>query len=323
MSVQKSVSPSSLVEPGGDYAVNIVINNLSTVEDIELTALVDEPGTIDLDGDGDCSLPQTIAPGASYSCSLDRSLAGNAGDSESDTVTATASDNEDNEISASDGATFSISDLLPSIDVTKTADPATLPEPGGDVTFTVRVDNLANEAATITELDDDVYGDVTVVSGDMVSTDCSVPQPLSIGGSYTCSFVATVINNSGETVLDFVTATAVDDEGNSAEDTDSASVLISDEVPVFTVQKSAIPTSVPEPGGPVFFTIRIDNTGQERDHHHRPGRQPRRDRPERSRRMLCAADDPARRSLHLLIPRDRERQRQRDRDRYGHRYRRG
>ena len=97
----------------------------------------------------------------------------------------------------------------------------------------------------------------------MISTDCSVPQVLPIGGSYTCSFVATVINNSGETVLDFVTATAVDDEGNIAEDTDSASVLITDEPPVFTVTKSAIPTSVPEPGGAVFFTVMIDNTGQE------------------------------------------------------------
>ncbi len=151
MSLQKSASPSSLVEPGGDYVVNIVVNNLSTVEDIELTALVDEPGTVDLNGDGDCTLPQTIRAGGSYSCSIDRSLIGNAGDSESDTVTATASDDEGNVITASDGATFSIIDLLPSIDVTKTADPTTLPEPGGNVTFTVRVDNLANEPATITE----------------------------------------------------------------------------------------------------------------------------------------------------------------------------
>jgi hypothetical protein len=73
-------------------------------------------------------------------------------------------------------------DVLPSLAVTKTAAPETLPEPGGLVTFTVEVENLSAEAVTLTRLVDDVHGDL-----DDQGT-CTVPQALSVGESYTCAF---------------------------------------------------------------------------------------------------------------------------------------
>ena len=152
MSLQKSTSPSSAVEPGGDYVGEHRRHQPLDRRGHRAHRPRRRAGHRSIwTARATASLPQSIPLGGSYSCSFDRSLIGNAGDSESDTVTATASDNEGNEITASDGATFTITDLLPSIDVTKTADPSSLPEPGGDVTFTVRVDNLANEQATITD----------------------------------------------------------------------------------------------------------------------------------------------------------------------------
>ena len=60
------------------------------------------------------------------------------GDTVSDTVTVTAEDNEGTVVAGSDTAEVVITDVQPSIDLDKSASPASVPEPGGDVTFTVQ-----------------------------------------------------------------------------------------------------------------------------------------------------------------------------------------
>ena len=142
ISVDKSASPPSRPEPGGSYDIVVTIDNDSAVDDLTVTSIVDVPRG-NLDGQGDCSVPQTISPGGSYTCSVPEELIGNAGASESDTVTVVANDNEGNEVSASDGATFTVTDLIPVLDVDKTATPDSVPEPGGDVTFTVTIVNTS------------------------------------------------------------------------------------------------------------------------------------------------------------------------------------
>ena len=88
--------------------------------------------------------------------------------------------------------------------VTKTANPASLPEPGGPVTFSVTVFNQFAGAVSLTALSDNVYGNIADASNpNIVSTTCSVPQALaatdgSSGGAdtYNCSFVANVTGRS-------------------------------------------------------------------------------------------------------------------------------
>ncbi|CAN5197253.1 hypothetical protein BH18ACT4_BH18ACT4_12470 [soil metagenome] len=58
------------------------------------------------------------------------------------------------------GETVEVVDVLPVIDVVKTADPLELPEPGGLFTFDVVVTNNSVEPVTITSLTDNVYGDI-------------------------------------------------------------------------------------------------------------------------------------------------------------------
>ena len=77
-------------------------------------------------------MPQTIAPGASYSCSFTGAVSGNAGSSHTDVVTASGTDDDGNPVSDEDDATVTITDVAASIQVTKTADPVSLPEPGGN-----------------------------------------------------------------------------------------------------------------------------------------------------------------------------------------------
>ncbi len=255
--LQKSAVPNSRPEPGGDYDIRISVVNQSAVEPVLLTSL-DDDLLGDLDGQGDCAVPQTIAPAGSYQCTIPASLTGDAGTSETDTVTATASDNEGTEVVESDSATFSIIDRLPTFDLQKTASPTSVPEPGGDVTFTIEITNTSPEDLTLTDLFDDNYGDL---SGQGT---CSVPQTITPGATYTCAFTEYVANNAGETKIDIVAATLEDNEGNSTTLTDSASVTTTDTPPTFSVDKSLLyPARLDEPGGTAFYRLVITNTSLE------------------------------------------------------------
>ncbi len=257
ISLQKSAVPNSRPEPGGDYDIRISVVNRSAVESVLLTSL-DDDLLGDLDGQGDCAVPQTIAPAGSYQCTIPASLTGDAGDSETDTVTATASDNEGTEVVESDSATFSIVDRLPTFDLQKTASPSSVPEPGGDVTFTIAITNTSPEDLTLTDLFDDNYGDL---SGQGT---CSVPQTLAPGATYSCAFTEYVANNAGETKIDIVAATVEDNEGNSTTLTDSASVTTTDTPPTFSVDKSLLyPAQLDEPGGTAFYRLVVTNTSLE------------------------------------------------------------
>jgi len=121
-----------------------------------------------------------------------------------------------------DEATVIITETMPTIEVTKTASPEEIAEPGGLITFTVEVQNTGVETVTLTSLVDDIYGDLNGMG------DCFLPQVIAAGNTYTCSFQATVTGNAGDSETDTVTALAEDGEGNPASDSDSATVIITD-----------------------------------------------------------------------------------------------
>ena len=52
-------------------------------------------------------------------------------------MTATGTDDHGNVVTGSDDATVELTDVLPSITVAKSANPTSLAEPGGNVTFQV------------------------------------------------------------------------------------------------------------------------------------------------------------------------------------------
>ncbi len=64
-------------------------------------------------------------------------------------------------MTGSDDATVEITDVPSSIVVTKTASPTSLPEPGGNVVFTVQVQNTSTvDNVTIDTLNDTIYGNL-------------------------------------------------------------------------------------------------------------------------------------------------------------------
>ena len=256
--VSKTASPESLPEPGGDVTFAVEVSNTGA-ESLTLTSLVDDIHG-DLNGQGDCSVPQAIGPGMSYSCSFMASVMGDAGASETDTVTATLSDDEMNSTTPSDSATVTITDVLPTASVTKAASPEELPEPGGDVTFSVDIENTGTaKSLTLTSLVDDIHGDLNGQG------DCSVPQVIAAGATYSCSFTVAVNGNAGDTETDTITATLTDNEENSITPQGSATVTLTDALPQGTVSKfnGACGTTIDEPGGTIAFQVRVNNSGDE------------------------------------------------------------
>jgi hypothetical protein len=207
----KSADPVTVPEPGANVTFTVRVDNDSTAEALTLDKLDD-----DIYGDityvhGDiasttCSVTQTIAVGGHYECQFVGFVGDDAGDVQTDTVTADVSDNDGNTIHPYDDATVTVTDVPPAASLTKTPDEVV-------VKFEVVVYNDSTaEALTLDELDDDIYGDITYVHDDILSTTCSVTQTIAIDGHYTCYFTA-VVTTSPQT--DTVTADVSDNDGNT------------------------------------------------------------------------------------------------------------
>jgi len=261
--VIKTANPTTVTEPGGDVTFTVDVTNLSNPTDpVTITSLVDDIHG-DLNGQGTCAVPFTLQPGETYTCQFTTLVEGSAGDSETDIVTASGTDDEGVPVSDWDDATVIIiaDDGLPEIDVVKTADPITVYEPGGEVTFTVDVINLSSptDPVTITSLVDDVHGDLNGQGT------CAVPFTLQPGETYTCQFTALVEGNAGYVEVDTVTASGTDDEGHPVSDFDDATVTVIPLDPEIEVVKTADPVEIPEPGGEVVFTVEVTNLSNPSD----------------------------------------------------------
>ena len=273
LTVVKTAAPTTLPEPGGEVTFTVQVTNDSAPGDpVTITALTDDVhGT--LDGQGSCGLPQTIQPGATYGCSFTAPVTGNAGFMETDTVTASGTDDEGNPVVEIDSATVTLTGVAPAISLLKSASPATVAEPGGAVTFTVRVDNDSTDEdpVTIDSLVDDVYGDLTVLGDEggtakiQTSTTCALPQTIQPGESYECAFGADVDGNAGFQETDTVTASGQDDDGVAASAGDGATVTVTGVAPSVTLTKTALPTAVAEPGGQVTITVQVQNGSHAQD----------------------------------------------------------
>ncbi len=131
------------------------------------------------------------------------------------------------DVSDTDDATVTVTDVPSSIEVVKTASPITVPEPGGDVTFSFVVTNTSTtDGVTIDVVERLDYGDITAIAG----STCSVPQTLAPnGGDYSCSFTVNVSGEAGDVEQQCgdrerrPMTTAID-----VSDTDDATVTVTD-----------------------------------------------------------------------------------------------
>jgi hypothetical protein len=157
-----------------------------------------------------------------------------------------------------------------SLEVTKDASPASRPEPGGEFTFTVGVENTAGfTSVTVERICDDHYGTVAKIAsapacpagslGTINSTTCIVPQTLAGGGTYSCTFKGNVLSNLPlMNVTDVVTVFGKDSNTppQSVQGSDSAQVSITDVAPTASVVKSLVGLACAD----VNYRVRVNNT---------------------------------------------------------------
>lgn len=269
--VTKTPVPATVEEPGGEVLYVVTVDNQSAVDVVTLDTLVDSVFG-DLDGQGNCQLPQTMAAGSDYRCEFTGTVNGVAGDVHTNVISASGVDDDGEAVSTEGAASVQVVEsveppdpnvpvdpndpVLPGLAVIKRAEPGSLNEPGGEVTFAIEVYNTS-PAGTVTlqSLNDSIYGDLSA------NPDCALPAGIPVGGEpLVCSFTVPVSGNGGQVETNTVTADGVDEASNEVHATAQAQVVILDVSPGMTARKVVFPREIPAPGEDVTFALLVTNT---------------------------------------------------------------
>jgi hypothetical protein len=168
-----------------------------------------------------------------------------------------------------DGFSLDILVEHPTISVTKEAAPTSLPEPGGDVSYTVTVTNDGSTATvTLTSLTEDANNDGTVdftynaTSSPKTLADICGTLTLAPGASTKCTFAGSVSGNAGDSIVDKACVSGTDSNGGTvAAVCATASVSIDDVKPTATLVKTVKGATC----ATVKYEVLVTNTDQVED----------------------------------------------------------
>jgi hypothetical protein len=256
ITVTKSASTPSVNELGAAVTFTATVKNDSQVVGLTISSIKDQVtdgplydlATIPACGvgqpsaasPGPCSpanmtscpslIGTTVAAGGSASCFYNLFISGDTGETHHDEVTICGT-SQNNAPCDSDDETVAVTDFVgaaPSL--TKTALSA-----GCDVKVNYQVtvtNHSAVDTLSLNSLTDDLFGDLTVEGGDIVETDCAVPQPIGKSGNYSCTFVAKITSqNCSINHTNKVTGGVVDDDGVNSSPNDTATVKVNTTFP--------------------------------------------------------------------------------------------
>lgn len=214
----------------------------------------------------DCSfdppLPLNLAPGESrdYPCSapgVQEAFASVA------TVEATVL-GSGSRTSASDASWVELLDLQ----ATLSATPASVPEPGDVVTFTVVVHNSGTVPVILQSLDTNQFGNAMNPGNPLIEarTNSCLPQgtlPVLApsGGIFECSFMASVMGQPSDFSV-ILTAAAKDSSEATVSATTNTTVVITDVPSSLQVNVTADPPLLPAPRGMVSYSVRLVNSSE-------------------------------------------------------------
>jgi hypothetical protein len=252
ITVNKVADPTHLPESGGSVTFTYTVTNSGPVA-VTLTSLSDDKFSVS--GDADCKVGTALAAGASCSFTYTTTLSGTTGSTHVNTFSVTAADTDGNPASDTDDETVTFDDVLPAIEVTKEANPTLVVFTGADVTFTFTVKNTSTVPVKITSLVDDVFGALT---GD---EDCQVDTELASGISCSFSQVEHLSGEEGTNHVNTFTATVSDTDGNSASDSDDATVAF-DGTTILGIAKELVSKTLVKTGNyDLTFRLFVKNYG--------------------------------------------------------------
>ena len=233
INVSKSVSPTTLKEPGGAVTYSVTITNTSADIDVTITEVFDDKfGDLDDDGGSGCfDVPLTLAPGASTNCQLHKTITGAGGTSHVNVVTACGYDEDGDRLCASDDARVDITSKVIDLVIVKDAtSPTAL---NGTVQYTMTVTNKGPDTATNVQLADPAPTGITYLTASPSQGTCNVAPALITCNLGTIAPGQTVtVNATGRaTQTGQLTNTATvtgsgGAEANPADNTDSATTTV-------------------------------------------------------------------------------------------------
>jgi hypothetical protein len=233
-----ALDPATVPETGGSASYSVTVHNNAQVASVTLDSLTDNKygditkvqGAVTATT---CTLA-TIPAGQDYTCTFTATVPpGDFPGTFTDVVRACGTDSFGHtNLCDDDDAVVTYTNVPEPPTLSKTATAAACQV---DVNYAVVVTNTsAQDTLTLSQLSDNVYGNITQVQGNVISTTCGVAAPTGAGalpaqiaplGNYTCSFVGR-ITSCNTTVKDTVTGTAQDDDGTSYSPSDDATVTV-------------------------------------------------------------------------------------------------
>ena len=215
ITVKKTANPGQISEAGGDVTFTYLVTNKS-LEAVLITSLVDDK-LGDLNGKGTCVTPQAIVGLGSYSCAFTKRIGDWTTTPITNIVVVIGEDNDGNKTSASDSATVTFTDIVPTISMTKTVNPTAIRASGDYVDYTITITNTGLETVTVLTLTDPKI----VLSAECLALIGKVIAP---AGSLQCTVHIFMYVAPGTTFVNTASATASDNEGNVALASASASL---------------------------------------------------------------------------------------------------
>ncbi len=237
LTVVKSASPTSVSETGGTVTYTVQVTNEADFVSVTIDGIIDnvygDLGDAKNTNVTDNTCPNLIGdvldPGGSTSCSFKAFVSGDSGQTITDRVDVCGTDSGHHEVCGHDDASVDITDVSATPTLAKTAQSATCTV---DVTYQVVVsNNSAIDTLTVNALNDDKFGNITTVGGNVISTGCATGGTITPLGNYTCSFVGRITSNSCNfTHTDKVTGDVTDDDGVQSSPFDTATVTVTTSV---------------------------------------------------------------------------------------------
>ena len=299
LSLSASADPTSVREPGANVSFIVMLNNPG-LEAVTVSTLMDDQIGA-LAGVGDCVLPQLLAAAGTYQCTYSAQVVGTDGDTVTHTVSASGTDDESNNVDASDNAQILIT---PGLDYGDAPSPYPVllvddgPRHGASDLFLGAVvdvesdgqpsPNASGDDLAGTDDEDGVSFASLLVAGEMAELTVLASQPGTLDawidyagdGSWTQP-TDRIINSlavvsgpnavsisvpsdavAGATVARFRLSSA----GAAAPTGPAADGEVEDyETTINTVgielSYTATPAQIPETGGTIEFSVEIDNGG--------------------------------------------------------------
>lgn len=211
LDVDKSVYPTSLPQPGGEFTYTVKMTNESQYQTITVMNICDDrygtiagsgcaAGTYGSINSTDCAVPQVLDPaGDWYQCTFKADFVSPDYKSASltDTVTASGKDASNHDVSDSDSAMVQVTNVPPTAQIIKSLAPQD--EACAEVIYDVEVTNTSTplEPIWLHDLTDSAFGSLTSVHDDVLATTCTdLPRQIAAGGDWSCYFKAWVCGGS-------------------------------------------------------------------------------------------------------------------------------